>query len=99
MNPHAVRADQDNAQLDVSQLHCVARHCGAHLLVDALRKAIDPEKLRLTIPEQFQEFNPKIDSARFVDYEGKLAIEMNLSALIPAAKITDMVKELIDKKV
>jgi hypothetical protein len=66
---------------------------------DALRKAIDPEKLRLTIPEQFQEFNPKIDSARFVDYEGKLAIEMNLSALIPAAKITDMVKELIDKKV
>jgi hypothetical protein len=66
---------------------------------DALRKAIDPEKLKLSIPEQFQQFNPKIDSARFIDHEGKLAIEMNLSALIPAAKVTDMVKELIDKKV
>ncbi|UPJ42791.1 hypothetical protein IVB40_01565 [Bradyrhizobium sp. 40] len=66
---------------------------------DALRKAIDPEKLKLTIPEQFQEFNPKIDSARFIDHEGRLAIEMNLSALIPAAKVTDMVKGLIDKKV
>jgi len=66
---------------------------------DALRKVVDPEKLKLTIPEQFQEFNPKIDSARFIDYDGKLAIEMNLSALIPAAKVTDMVKGLIDKKV
>lgn len=65
---------------------------------DALRKAIDPEKLKLSIPEQFQQFNPKIDSARFIDHEGKLAIEMNLSALIPAAKVTDMVKGLIDKK-
>lgn len=65
---------------------------------DALRKAIDPEKLKLSIPEQFQQFNPKIDSARFIEHDGKLAIEMNLSALIPAAKVTDMVKELIDKK-
>ncbi len=65
---------------------------------DALNKAIDPEKLRLAIPAEFQEFNPTIDSARFVDDSGQLAAEINMSALIPAAKVTAMIKGLIDKK-
>jgi hypothetical protein len=65
---------------------------------DALQKAIDPEKLRLIIPAEFQEFNPKVESVRFLDDSGHLAVEMNMSALIPAAKVTEMIKDLIDKK-
>ena len=65
---------------------------------DALNKAIDPEKLKLAIPAEFQEFNPSIDSARFIDDGGQLAAEINMSALIPAAKVTAMIKDLIDKK-
>jgi hypothetical protein len=64
----------------------------------ALNKAIDPEKLKLAIPPEFQEFNPTIDSARFIDDAGQLAAEINMSALIPAAKVTEMIKDLIDKK-
>jgi hypothetical protein len=65
---------------------------------DALNKAIDPEKLRLAIPAEFQEFNPSIDSARFIDDAGQLAAEINMSALIPAEKVTEMIKDLVDRK-
>ncbi|WP_316228257.1 hypothetical protein [Bradyrhizobium sp. SZCCHNR1039] len=65
---------------------------------DTLNRAVDPEKLKLAIPAEFQEFNPKIDSARFIDDGGQLAAEINMSALIPAAKVTAMIKDLIDKK-
>jgi hypothetical protein len=65
---------------------------------DALNKAIDPEKLKLAIPSEFQEYNPNIDSARFIDDAGQLAAEMNMSALIPAEKVTALIKDLIDKR-
>lgn len=65
---------------------------------DALVKAIDPTKLKVTIPEAFQGFNPQIDNARFIDDGGQLAAEIDMSALIPAGKITEMIKELIDRK-
>lgn len=64
---------------------------------DALTKAIDPEKLKLAIPSEFQEYNPSIDSARFIDDAGQLAAEINMSALIPAEKVTAIIKDLIDK--
>ena len=65
---------------------------------DALNKAIDPEKLKLAMPSEFQEYNPTIDSARFIDDGGQLAAEMNMSALIPAEKVTALIKDLIDKR-
>ena len=65
---------------------------------EALTKAIDPEKLRLAVPAEFQEFHPSIDSARFIEDSGHLAAEMSMSALIPAAKVTELIKDLIDKK-
>jgi hypothetical protein len=65
---------------------------------DALTKAIDPEKLKLAIPSEFQEYNPSIDSARFIDDAGQLAAEINMSALIPAEKVTAIIKDLIDKR-
>jgi hypothetical protein len=65
---------------------------------DALTKAIDPEKLKLAIPSEFLDYSPKIDSARFIDDAGQLAAEINMSALIPAEKVTALVKDLIDKR-
>src|SRR5216683_697154 len=65
---------------------------------DALTKAIDPEKLTLAIPSEFLDYSPKIDSARFIDDAGQLAAEINMSALIPAEKVTALVKDLIDKR-
>jgi hypothetical protein len=65
---------------------------------DALTKAIDPEKLKLAIPSEFQDYNPKIDSARFIDDGGQLAAEINMSALIPAEKVTSLLQDLIDKR-
>ena len=66
---------------------------------DALTKAIDPEKLKLAIPSEFQDYNPKIDSARFIDDGGQLAAEINMSALIPAEKVTAVLQDLIDKRI
>src|SRR5262249_11433836 len=65
---------------------------------DALNKAIDPEKLKVAIPAEFQEFNPTIDSARFIDDVGQLPAKINMSAQIPAAKVTAVIKDLIDNK-
>jgi hypothetical protein len=65
---------------------------------NALSKAIDPEKLKLAIPDEFEQFNPQIEAARFIDDGGQLAAELTMSALIPASKVTEMIKDLIDKK-
>ena len=65
---------------------------------DALTKAIDPEKLKLAIPSEFQDYNPKIDSARFIDDGGQLAAEINMSALIPVEKVTVVLHDLIDMR-
>jgi hypothetical protein len=64
---------------------------------DALQKAIDPEKLRLTIPEELSKFNPAVESARFIDLNGHLSAEISVSALVPAAVMTDLIKELLNK--
>jgi hypothetical protein len=64
---------------------------------DALQKAIDPEKLKLTIPEELAKFNPTVESASFVNSDGNLAAEIRLSALVPASTITELIKELIEK--
>jgi hypothetical protein len=64
---------------------------------DALRKAIDPTKLRLTIPDEVSKFNPVVVSARFTEIGGHLAAEIRLSAEVPAAVMTDLIKELLNR--
>jgi hypothetical protein len=63
---------------------------------DALQKAIDPEKLKLTIPDELERFNPTIESAGFINDTGNLAAEIKLSALIPAATMTELIQQLIN---
>jgi hypothetical protein len=64
---------------------------------DALRKAIDPEKLQVAIPDEMARFNPAITSARFFDDSGHLAAEIQLTAEIPAAVMTDLIKTLLNR--
>lgn len=64
---------------------------------DALQKAIDPEKLRLAIPEELSSFNPVVEAARFVSDTGNLAAEISVSAMVPAASMTELIKQLLEK--
>jgi hypothetical protein len=64
---------------------------------DALRKAIDPAKLRLAIPEELRKFNPAVESARLFDDAGHLAAEIKLNAEVPAAAMTELIKTLLDR--
>lgn len=65
---------------------------------DALQKAIDPQKLQLTIPDELAKYNPTVETARLIDKAGHLCAEITLSALVPAATVTELVRELIAKK-
>ncbi|TAY50941.1 hypothetical protein [Rhizobium leguminosarum] len=65
---------------------------------DALEKAIDPNKLRVAIPEELGEFHPQIDGAKFVDLSGNLAIEISLSASVPLAELTNIVSDLVKQQ-
>lgn len=65
---------------------------------DALQKAIDPQKLQLAIPDELAKYNPTVVSARLIDQAGHLCAELTLSALVPAATVTELVKELIARK-
>ena len=66
--------------------------------MDALRKAIDPEKLRVSLPEDFLKFNPAIESARFLNVGGNLAIEISMSAFVPGSLATEFLRTLLEKK-
>jgi hypothetical protein len=65
---------------------------------DALRKAIDPTRLRLTIPDELSKFNPIVVSARFTDNGGHLVAEIRLAAEVPPAVMTDLIKELLNRQ-
>jgi hypothetical protein len=64
---------------------------------DALQKAVDPAKLMIAIPDEVAKYNPKIDSARFVDKSGHLVAEIEMSAMVPSDAINALVKELLPK--
>jgi hypothetical protein len=63
---------------------------------DALQKAIDPTKLRLAIPEELSQYSPTVTTARLFDNAGHLSAEIQLAAEIPAAAITQLLKELLN---
>ena len=65
---------------------------------DALQKAIDPEKLRLAIPEEISQYKPIVESAHFEDDAGHLTAAIAVSAAIPPATLTDLLKEMLPKK-
>ena len=105
-NDHAVGVQFSKPDIDLgdcSWFACVAKGVlqigGVDVnqkAYDALQRAIDPEKLRLAIPDELERFNPSVVSARFFEDDGSLAAEIKLSALVPAAAVTELVQELLE---
>lgn len=57
----------------------------------ALSKAIAPNDLIKSIPEEFLAMNPTIHDATFFAKDGLLSARVNASAIIPPAKITEWI--------
>jgi hypothetical protein len=62
--------------------------------VSALQGAIDPNKLKATLPTELQKLNMAVQSAHFVDDGGHLVAELNLSSNVSAAAITNLLKQI-----
>lgn len=63
---------------------------------EALDKAVDPSKLKVSIPDEILQYNPRIDGASFQSVGSKLFAVIDLSADVPAVKINSVLKQLID---
>jgi hypothetical protein len=61
---------------------------------DALQSAIDPNKLKATIPTELQKLNMAIQSAQFINDGGHLVAELVLTANVSGADITGLLKEI-----
>ena len=61
---------------------------------DALQSAIDPNKLKATIPPEFQKLNMAVQSAGFRDEGGHLIAEITLTADVSAGDITNLLKQI-----
>ena len=63
----------------------------------AIDKAIDPSKLRQTLPEEIKKFNPSIESVGFTGQGGVLNLESVFTAKVPSSAITELLKLLLAK--
>lgn len=63
----------------------------------ALTKAIDPASLQQAIPEEYAQLNPVVERLEFLESSGSLNIAIELSAAVPAEKITAFVQLLLKK--
>jgi hypothetical protein len=63
---------------------------------EALNKAIDASKLRVSVPNEILQYNPHIDGVSFQSVGPRLFVVMDLSADVPAEKITAVLKQLVD---
>ncbi|ESZ10158.1 hypothetical protein [Mesorhizobium sp. L48C026A00] len=62
---------------------------------DALRKAIDQRILRASVPDEFLQYGPTIESARFFDDAGHLKVEIGMNAMVQGSTITQFIAELL----
>jgi hypothetical protein len=60
----------------------------------ALQSAIDPNKLKATLPTELQKLNMAVQSAQFTDDAGHLVAELVLTANVSGAEITDLLKQI-----
>ncbi len=63
----------------------------------AMSKAIAPNDLIKSIPEEFAVMNPQISEATFYAKDGLLFARVNASAVIPPAKITEWITLMMTK--
>jgi hypothetical protein len=60
----------------------------------ALQNAIDPNKLKATIPPELQKLNMAVETAHFVNDGGHLVAEITLTAKVSATEITNLLKQI-----
>ena len=65
----------------------------------ALEKAISPDALLKTIPEEFSAMIPVIHDATFYSQEGRLAARINVTATIPPEKVTEWIGLMLKKPI
>jgi hypothetical protein len=63
-----------------------------------LDKAVDPSFLKQAIPNEYTSLNPKIIGATFSTDGSTVSATVTLSAKVPAAELTDLIKLLVEKK-
>jgi hypothetical protein len=63
----------------------------------ALQSAIGPELLQKTLPPDLFRLNPTITHAALFDNGGRMAARVHLSANVPGAVMTDLLKVLVNK--
>jgi hypothetical protein len=62
----------------------------------ALDKAIDPNRLAFSIPKEYADLNPQIIDAKLESQNGILAATVSLSAVLPAEKLNEFLKGLVE---
>lgn len=62
----------------------------------AIDGAIDPSSLTTSIPSEYAELNPVVQSARLGEKNGALTAFVELSAKIPASKLNEFVLSMVD---
>ncbi|SHN84240.1 hypothetical protein [Bradyrhizobium erythrophlei] len=61
----------------------------------ALERAIDPNKMTISVPKGYADLNPTIVDAAFRSDQGQLAIRIDMTALIPPARINEILGGLV----
>ena len=61
----------------------------------ALERAIDPNKLTISVPKEYADLNPTVVDASFRSDQGQLAIRLNMTALLPPARINEILGGLV----
>lgn len=63
----------------------------------ALSNALDPALLQQSMPKDLADLNPKIKKAEFTDVGGRLGLSVGAAAQLPADRLTDLLKALVEK--
>lgn len=61
-----------------------------------LRRAIDGNKLLVSVPDDFKRLNPTVERAQFANVGGNLGVELDLSASVTAATMTDFLRLIVE---
>jgi hypothetical protein len=64
---------------------------------DALRGAVDPNKLQFSVPPEYLALNPKVEDVGLSTNGANLIAVLNLSANVPAAQINETLLALLGK--
>jgi hypothetical protein len=61
----------------------------------ALERAIDPNKLTISLPKEYADLNPTIVDAAFRSDQGQLGVRIGMTAMIPPARINEILGGLV----